>query len=274
MAVSLLQLRAEFKAQINQWNKNLQAKNLTHQTKQEMEGWIAKIELFIQKKVQLLTKDFSEYVLEGEYLRSVTEGFSDLEHIMKSKTTFIDLSNNDNFPVCFSKANDYYSQYLIPISNILAKLDNDYIGISAKRMIDKSSEIAQLNALLTCLNAEKNSIRKNIFSDNRDRNLADILHYIHDVEHQKKILRLSLHHDQLNLFYFMHDRPPELESLKTSTDKSRRRLPKISKGITIASNTDILQIKNYSITLKAYQNKINECQKPIVCRDKKGFSNR
>src|ERR1700722_19030995 len=104
MKLSIQQLRDEFKTHLDKWeaisHQNPDAP-LRLEIQKEVQKWGNHLEKFIQEKVQLLEMDFNEYSIEGEYLRSVSEGFDDLERIMRTHKTLIDIldiSKNYEFP--------------------------------------------------------------------------------------------------------------------------------------------------------------------------------
>ncbi len=218
MSLSTEQLREDFKAHLDKWEGTLQH-TIDPSLKNEIQQWAEQVERYIEKKIQLLEMDFNEYPLRGEYLRSVSEGFDDLEQLMRNHKTLMDLTHHEDVEVVLKHIRHYYKQYVIPLLNIMSKLENDYIAIITSAILKSEKIIHNIDLDLSALENEKDNIQHDFFSFNRKNKFLTISKKIKLLKIKKKIARLTLHHDKLNLYYFNHNRPPELKEIKEKRDK-------------------------------------------------------
>ncbi len=229
--LSAQQLRDEFKVHLDKW-QNIDNNPLEQQqVLSEIQKWSANLEKFIQEKLALLETDFQEYSLQDEYLRSVSEGFDDVEQIMKTHKTLIDVAKGATISNILEKIKKHYTHYFVPLLNIIAKLENDYVSITTKTIVDKGAIVEKIEEHLKELKKEKQQIKSHFFDFNRKEKYLKLIMEIKKLELRKKIIRLTLHHHKLNLYYFNHDRPPELKEIKEKADKLRDELYTIEKEI-------------------------------------------
>lgn len=86
-------------------------------------------EKLIQEKIQQLMNEFQQVPIEGDYLNTVTEGFTDLDRFLRKSFTLIDYIQIETSEDFGSSIKKYQLHTLIPLFNILAKLENDYHSI-------------------------------------------------------------------------------------------------------------------------------------------------
>ncbi len=228
--LSAQQLRDEFKIHLDKWQKMDPTQPLTY-ILFEIQHWSTHLEKFIQKKLKLLQDDFNEYSLQKDYLHSATEAFFNIEQIMKKYKTLMDVAKGDNLTIIIPKIKEYYLDCLAPLLNIIVKLENDYISITTKMILDKGTVIEKIEEHLTELKKEKQQIENRFFEFKRKEEYAKLLIEIKRLELRRKIIRLTLHHHKLNLYYFNHDRPAELKEIKEKADKLRNELYILEKEI-------------------------------------------
>jgi len=227
MSLSTQNIRDEFKTHIKQWGDEAQKKNAESHILFEIHRWSENIEKVIQEKVRLLETDFNDYPLKGEYLRTVSEGFDDLDRLLKNQKTFLDVTKGKNIFSILDQIQHHYTNYLIPLLNIMAKLENDYISIATQALSEKAKKTLVLETQIRTLNEEKFKIKKRFFGFNNRNKYITISKKIRTLETQRKIAHLALAHIELNLYYFNHDRPYELRLLKERADKLRTKLYKL-----------------------------------------------
>ncbi|WP_181522885.1 hypothetical protein, partial [Pseudomonas aeruginosa] len=85
----------------------------------------------IQEKIRLLESDFHDKILMGDYLHSVTESFDDLERLMRTSKTLTDSLKGNNKEELLVNVKEHHKKTLVPLLNILSKLENDYIAITS-----------------------------------------------------------------------------------------------------------------------------------------------
>ncbi len=224
MSRATQQLRVEFKIHLEDWEKKTDLHGQNETILAEIKKWSLYIEKFIENKIKILSSDFSQHPLKGEYLRSVTEGFEDLERIMRTTQTLADLTHERDQNQILLKIKTHYTQYLVPLLNILAKLENDYVAVVTQAILDKGKLIETLEKSIDVLTAEQKQNKNSLFALRSEEKFLEMTKNIQKLELQKKITRLTLLHDRLNLYYFNHDRPKELSHLKDNADKLRAEL--------------------------------------------------
>lgn len=228
--LSLQQIREEFKSHLDKWQQMTE----THPPAQvlaSIQAWGFQLEKDIQIRLKLFDNDFLEYTLQGEYARSVMESFDDIAQLMKTHKTFIDIAKGNDLPIIFQKIKKYYLQYFVPLVNIFARLQNDYIAVATKTIIDKSAVIEKIEEHLKELKKEKQQIKSRLFEFNRKEKYNKLAAEIKRQELRKQLIRLNVHHHKLNLYYFNHDRPSELKDIKEQVDKLRWKLHILEKEI-------------------------------------------
>ena len=214
MSQSIQHLRHEFKSHLEKWTKAYQQTGFPDETLSEIKKWGVFLERYIEEKISLLETDFSDHILNGEYRRSVREGFDGLERMMRSHQTFPDIVSGMDGKIMLEKMKEYYSSYLAPILNIMAKLENDFIAVTTNAILEKGRLLEKLEDDIEDLKIEKKTMKNN----------ADLLLKIENLELKKEFTRLTLHHDRLNLYYFNHGRPKELSGFKKKADLLREKI--------------------------------------------------
>src|ERR1700737_1507378 len=91
ISLSSQHLRECFKHQLDDLVHLLQQADNLDDVYLEMHKISEQLEKTIQHKAKLLETDFHNQELMGDYLRSVTESFDDLERLLRSSKTFIDV---------------------------------------------------------------------------------------------------------------------------------------------------------------------------------------
>lgn len=224
--LALSQLRENFKVNILSWEEKISL-NTVHKPEEilpDIYQWGEFLEKTLQEKIRLLENDFKVYPLQGEYLRSVTESFDDLDRVRSHHKTLLDLTRLDNATGILNEVKHHYTQYFIPLVNILSKLENDYKAITTESMLQTEYKIREIDNHLNLLKTEKTKIKNSFFDFKRKTKILKISKQIKVLELQKKILKLNVHHDRLNLYYFNNNRPPELQDLKNKVDYFRTEL--------------------------------------------------
>lgn len=216
------------------------------------------LEKVIQEHIQQLENDFRDLPLIGDYLRTVTEGFTDLDRLLCSSKTLLDSLDKSSEQILLqtvipeqiipdrtanqSNANaatsananaatsptiqtiltehikKHYTKTLVPLLNIMAKLENDYISFATQIISKKQDMLNQLQILTQKLIMDERLTQNNLLIYNKDRRLQIISEKLKLFELKRKILQLGLQHDQLNLYYFSHDHPNELREVKQKAD--------------------------------------------------------
>lgn len=227
MRLSTQTLRAEFKEGLEKWNPS----HLPTENKEEFLPKIKKLceqlEKRIEEKVQLLEADFQDHILAGEYLRSVTEGFDDLERLMRNRKTFLDIAEGDTIEEVLDNIKKQYKDYLNPLLNIMSKLENDYMAVANQTIVRKQDEFNQIQVTLHKLKLEQKRTRYSFWSFSKNKKLEENDRQIKMLDLKRKIIQLTLHHDRLNLYYFNHDHPIELREIKKKTDSLKLELKKL-----------------------------------------------
>src|SRR5215467_12025413 len=73
------------------------------------------LEKTLEKKIQQLEADFNDLILPGDYLRSVTEGFDDLDRLLRTSHTFLDIIQYKDKEKLNDEIRHYYTNTLIPL---------------------------------------------------------------------------------------------------------------------------------------------------------------
>lgn len=226
MSLSTAHLRDDFKTHLEHWEDVItsQEPKINQTMLIEIQNWSTKIEKFIQEKIRLLEIDFNDYQLKGEYLNSVSEGFADLERIMRTEKTLLDTTKNNNLKKILENVKHYYTRYFVPLFNILARLENDYIAVTTNSILENTKKISTLERQIKALKTEKRCIKNRLLSFIRTNIFDEISENIDELELQRKLLRTTMLHDRLNLYYFNHERPLELKEIKEKADRIRKEL--------------------------------------------------
>lgn len=188
------------------------------------------LEKTLQEKIQRLEADFNDLVLSGDYLESVTEGFDDLDRLLRTSHTFLDIINIKDKSKIGDHIKHYYANTLIPLLNIMSKLENDYVSIAHQTISQKQEALNKLQFPLDKLKSQAKRLRKSLFVFQKKKRSQELEQRIKFLELKRKILQLTLHHDRLNLYYFNHDHPKELRELKQKADALRNELQQF-KGV-------------------------------------------
>jgi len=215
MSKSTQYLRHEFKSYLEKWTRAFDENNFSDETLAEITKWGLYLEHYLDEKINLLKADFSDHRLTGEYLRSVREGFESLERMMLAHQSLDHLIKEAPHTTLIAKIKEYYSSYLVPILNIIAKLENDFITVTTNAILEKGRLIEKLEDEIENTKKQKKSA-----------NNEAITKKIEDLELKKELTRLTLQHDRLNLYYFNHGRPKELTEFKKKADLIREKIIK------------------------------------------------
>lgn len=185
-------------------------------------------EQLIDEKTRLLQKDFNDHTLTGEYLNSVTETFDDLDQLLRVSKTFTDAVSGKTHEELIENIKKHHIQTLVPLLNILSKLENDYISLANQAIHRKEENLIQIQHKLEKLKREEIYTKNSILSFNKKKKLAEIFKKIKFLDLKRQILKLTIHHDKLNLYYFNNDHPIELKEIKQRADSLRSALSKLN----------------------------------------------
>lgn len=224
---SIHRLRENFKSHLNHWESTLLSNESQDNMLTEIQQWTKTVQEDINQQIHIITCDFNDFQLTGEYSQSVSEGFENLNRLMKKKMDLTQLATGDNIEEILQKCQIYYHERLTPLLNILSKLENEYISIATQMITEKGKHIRKLDKLIKQLYLERESVKNQFIRFNRKHKFLQISKHIKKLELERKLVRLTLHHDRLNLYYFTHDRPPELKEIKNKTDQMRLALLKL-----------------------------------------------
>lgn len=138
-------IREDFKTHFEAWSEDASKipalAEFEHQKKLEqaivkdIQEWSESIEKEIQMKISFLEKNIQKYHLKDDYLRTTTESLIDLDTLRRNKKTFFDIAHGENIQSVLHQINHHYFNYLVPLLNILSRLEHDYLSI-ANREID------------------------------------------------------------------------------------------------------------------------------------------
>lgn len=222
MSLSSHHLRNEMKTNIDQLvASTLQEKITLPELLPEIQNTALRLEQSIQEKICLLASDFHALNLSGDYLRSVRESFADIEYLMRHTQTFIDLVKCKDKNILSKHIKYYHRNTLVPLLNMMAKLENDYISITHQTISHEKASLNQLEILINQFKAEENFLKPSVFVYHKKRKLTILQEKINYLELQRKILQLILRHDQLNLYYLTQDHPKDMQELKQKADAQR-----------------------------------------------------
>jgi hypothetical protein len=157
MSKSTQYLRHEFKAYLEKWAKAIDENNFSDETLTEITKWGLYLEHYLDEKINLLRADFSDHLLTGEYLRSVREGFENLEQMMQTHQTLDHLIKETPNSALITQIKEYYNSYLVPILNIIAKLENDFIAVTTNAILEKGRLIEKLEDEIETVKNQKKS---------------------------------------------------------------------------------------------------------------------
>jgi len=213
MSKSTQYLRHEFKAYLEKWAAAFNENNFSDETLAEINKWGLYLEHYLDEKINLLKADFRDHLLTGEYFRSVREGFENLERMMQAHQSLSHLIKETPKTTLVAQIKEYYSSYLMPILNIMAKLENDFIAVTTNAILEKGRLIEKLEDEIENIKKQKKSENNKITTKK-----------IENLELKKELARLTLQHDRLNLYYFNHGRPKELTEFKKKADLIREKI--------------------------------------------------
>lgn len=265
MRLSSKQLRDDYQTALEKWRyrlidqtpqpANSQRQNRDEHIALEIQQWGEHFEKAIQEKVRLLIFDFTEYPLKGEYLRSVTESFADLERLFRSQKTIMDIVQNadkqkNDLSTVLHQLRNHYSNYLVPVLNILSKLENDYRSMAIQAIAKQNKALIEIDKQVKSFTIEKNKIRMRFMDFNKKKNFTETIKKIKVLAFRKKNITLALQHIKLNLYYFNHDRPELMKAFKEKTDFYRKEL---QKNKTIPGATSNYLYQQYHQAVLEYQ---------------------
>lgn len=189
----------------------------------EIQHAARRLEKNIQEKIQLLESDFKDLKLSGDYLFSVRESFTDIEQLMRHSQTFIDVVRHNKITL-IEHIQHHYRSMLIPLLNMMSKLENDYISIANLTITKKQILLNELKITLKKLKLQVSALKKSLVIYNKEQKMNGLKEEIQVLDLKRKMLQLSLDHDRINLYYFNHDHPEELYELKQKADDLRLEL--------------------------------------------------
>lgn len=224
MSLSILDLREAFRTHLEKWEEAFREQPEPSLITPEIEQFAENIERSIQTKIKLLESDFNNLTLEDEYARSINEGFSNLEQMQKTNKTCMDAAKGQDIQNILSHMKQHYKNYIVPIFNVMAKLENDFQAITIKSILEKRKRLTDLDFEIKAFKDEKNRIRKRFFDLNRKKKYWVVSKKLKQLELEKTLTHLTLHHDKLNLYYINHNRPQELHDIKARADALRSEL--------------------------------------------------
>lgn len=227
MSLSTQQLREDFQSTLERWEREMYSNAPSQETLFQLQRWGEDFEKKMQDKIFILETDFSNHQLQGEYLRSVSEAFDDLDQHLRTHKTLSDIIVGVDFSNIFLHIQHHYTNTIIPLFNILSKLENDYRSITAEQILEKTVSLVKLEEALKKLKKEKTRIKFQILDFNRKKKHLAISEKINVLTLKRRIIQLTLHHDKLNLYYFNHERPVELKEFKERADKLKAELRKM-----------------------------------------------
>lgn len=196
------------------------------------------LEKVIREKVLLLEKDFHDHPLSGDYLRTVTEGFDDLDRLLRSSKTFADTVRGKSQEEILVHIKAHYAHNLIPLLNIMAKLENDYVSIATQTISRKQESLSTILRGLHKLKIEEQNTKHSVLVLNKKRRLTQLETSVKRLDLLRKMTQMSLLHDRLNLYYFNNDHPVELREIKQRVDLLRNELKKFGE--------DSFDVKNFT----------------------------
>lgn len=230
--LSTQHLRQDIKSNIDRLlDSTLQEKMTLEDLLPEIQNAARHLEKNIQEKIQLLEFDFNDLHLSGDYLRTVREGFDDIEQLMRNSQTFIDIITCQNKETLIEHIQQHHRSMLVPLLNIMSKLENDYISLATQTITRKQDLLNQLEIELKKLKQEVDAIKKSFVIYNKNQKMEILREKIHHIYLKRKLLQLTLHHDKLNLYYFNNDHPEELTALKQKADSLRSEFNKFKETV-------------------------------------------
>lgn len=224
MSLSTQHLRDVFKEKVDALVEILNKEDRLEIIYFEIQKISEQLEKTVQEKTKLLEADFNDHTLMGDYLRSVTEGFDDLDRLLRSSKTFVDAIKGQTKEELLEGIRKHHNQTWVPLLNILGKLENDYISVAQQNIIRKQEALKKLQATLDRLKLEEQYIKNSILMMNKKKKASELSNKRKFVDLQRQILKLMLQHDKLNLYYFNHDHPVELQEIKKKADDLRLEL--------------------------------------------------
>lgn len=226
MSLSTQHLREQFKNKIDSLVFMLHQENPKENITLEIQKVSEHLEKTILEKTKLLEGDFHGHVLTGDYFRSVTESFDDLDRLLRSSKTFIDAMQGKTNGELLNDIKRHHTQTLIPLLNILSKLENDYISITTQSIAKKQELLHKLEIDLKSLRKEEKYLRNSFLVFNKKQKLDELINRIRFMDLKRQILKLNIQHNKLNLYYFNNDHPKELTEMKQKADQLRLELSK------------------------------------------------
>jgi len=224
MNLGIIEFREDFKKQIEKWQNGSIHGVDKSAFLDEIKKWGAELDRIIQLKVKLITEDFNALQLKGDYKKTVPKSFEDLELLLRAQKTFTDLMMDDQLESILKKVQLYYVHSIIPLFNIIAMLENDYSSLLSQNINENGRLIHELDLIISKLKETKQKLKRKVFIFHKTEKITDLSKKINNLELKRKITQLSLYHDKLSLYYFNHERPPELREIKAKTDKLKMQL--------------------------------------------------
>lgn len=224
MSLSTHHLRAFFKGKMDDlvelFNQASSQNNIIFEIQKISEH----LENTIQEKIRLLTSDFRDHVLVGDYSRSVTESFDDLERLLSSSKTFLDILKNKTNGELLNHIRKHYTHTLIPLLNIISKLENDYISLAAHSIQKSKEDLSKIEYQLKTLKTEEKYLKTSFLVFNKKQKLDELIQKIRFLSLRRQLLKLNIQDTRLNLYYFKYDHPEELTAMKNRAKNLRLQL--------------------------------------------------
>lgn len=223
-------LRDTFKNKMDDLTSLLNQVERVEDAYAEIQSEIQKVSEHIEKVIQTKTKqletDFHNQILGAEYLKTVTESFDDLERLLRSSQTFADAIQGQTKDALLQDIQRHNNHTLVPLLNILSKLENDFFSVTTQTINKKEESLNKTMFSINHLMKEEKILKNSILIFNRKKKLSDVITNIRFLNLKRQLLKLSIHHDKLNLYYFNHDHPKELKEIKQKADELRFELAK------------------------------------------------
>lgn len=220
MSHSTENLRRIFKDRLNQLKSATENADEIDLLKPIIEETSRFLEAAITQKLDSLAKDIEDFILKGEYLRTMTESLDDLGRFREtSKNLNTDVGHGDKALILKQVAH-YYTHTLIPFFNLISKLEYDYVSLAKQTIAKKEELIERLEYKLSLLRTEKRRIKMSLWTFNNKR-IELLSKKIDMLEFKQALLSLTLEHDKLNLSFYDQDHPDTLRDVKAKADAIR-----------------------------------------------------
>jgi len=220
MSLSTEKLRGEFKTRLHALKDVTEKAAKIEVVEPLFEETSHYLEKAIAKKLETLAKDMEDFILRGEYLRSMTESLDDLDRFRETSKNLNDYVEKQDKEALLKHVSQYYSNTLVPLLNLISKLENDYLSLAKQTIAKKEELIGKIEYKLTLLKSEKRRMKLSLWTFN-SKKIELISRQIEMLEFRQSILSLTLEHDKLNLAYFNQDHPEAMSEIKSKADAIR-----------------------------------------------------